>query len=490
MAQNLQNKAISGVIWSFLQKFGTMGISFFSNIILARLLSPDDYGCIGMLAIFILISTTLVNGGFGSALIQKKNPTNRDYSTIFYWNIFISIIFYFFIYIAAPFVADFYHIEKLSSVLRVEAIVIIINSFIIVQENQYRKQLQFKRLSLVYLASAFVSVTIAILLAYYNFQIWALVYQQIIMSFTTAVLLWISNKWRPQFTFSIDSFKELFSFGFFILLSDILNTICDNIQGLLIGRFYTPASMGYYTQAHKLDQIASTSISSVINQVSYPMLSTVQNDLTQMVNILKRFISILAFITIPVMLYLIILAKPIILIVYSDKWLASVPYFQILCVAGIANCLQGINYYAVAATGRSDVLFRWSLVKRGAGLCFVVLGLVIDGINGLLWGMVCSSFFIYFINAFLVSRKLGYKIYQQAKDLLPVLLIGVSSFLIVLVTQVVLGDNIILSTVISLICFPTIYIFLSSFFHLDSFYKTKSIIYSLIFRKNDKFSSK
>ena len=489
MAQTLQNKAISGVIWSFMQKFGTMGISFFSNIILARLLSPDDYGCMGMLAIFILISTTLVNGGFGSALIQKKNPTSRDYSTIFFWNIFISIIFYILIYIAAPLIADFYHIEKLTSVLRVEAIVIIINSFIIVQENQYRKQLQFKKLSLVYLASAFVSVTVAIFLAYNSFGVWSLVYQQIIMSFTTAVLLWISSKWRPQFTFSVDSFKDLFSFGFFILLSDILNTICDNVQGLLIGRFYTPASMGYYTQAHKLDQIASTSISSVINQVSYPMLSTFQNDLNQMVKILQKFISILAFITIPVMLYLIILAKPIILIVYSDKWLASVPYFQILCVAGIANCLQGINYYAVAATGRSDILFRWSLAKRGFGLCFIVIGLAAGGIPGLLWGMVCSSFFIYFINAFLVSRKVGYSIRQQAIDLFPILLIGVISFLVVQLLQFVFNNEI-TASIIGFVCFPTIYICFSKSFHLDSYYKTKSIIYSLILRKNDKYCSK
>lgn len=488
MAQTLQNKAISGVIWSFIQKFGTMGISFFSNIILARLLSPDDYGCIGMLAIFILISTTLVNGGFGSALIQKKNPTSQDYSTIFFWNIFVSIIFYILIFLAAPLIADFYHIEKLTSVLRVEATIIIINSFIIVQENQYRKQLQFKKLSLVYLASAFVSVAVAIFLAYNSFGVWSLVYQQIVMSFTTAVLLWISSKWRPQFTFSVDSFKDLFSFGFYILLSDILNTICDNVQGLLIGRFYTPASMGYYTQAHKLDQIASTSISSVINQVSYPMLSTFQNDLNQMVKILQKFTSILAFVTIPVMLYLIILAKPIILILYSDKWLASVPYFQILCIAGIANCLQGINYYAVAATGRSDILFRWSLVKRGFGLCFIVIGLATGGILGLLWGMVCSSFFIYFINAFLVSRKVGYSIRQQAIDLFPILLIGVISFLIVQLLQFVFNNEI-TASIMGFVCFPTIYICFSKLFHLDSYYKTKSIIYSLILRKNDKCCS-
>ena len=479
MAQTLQNKAISGVIWSSMQKFGTMGISFFSNIILARLLSPDDYGCIGMLAIFILISTTLVNGGFGSALIQKKNPTNLDYSTIFFWNIFLSIVFYILIFIAAPFIADFYHIEKLTSVLRVEAIVIIINSFIIVQENQNRKQLQFKKLSLVYLTSAILSVAVAILLAYNNFGVWSLVYQQIIMSFTTATLLWISSKWRPQFTFSVDSFKELFSFGFFILLSDILNTICDNIQGLLIGRFYTPASMGFYTQAHKLDQIASTSISSVINQVSYPMLSTVQNDLNQMERMLQKFVSIMAFVTIPLMLFLIILAKPIILIVYSDKWLASVPYFQILCVAGIANCLQGINYYAVAATGRSDILFRWSLVKRGVGLCFIVIGLTTGGILGLLWGMVCSSFFIYFINAFLVSRKVGYSITQQAIDLCPILLIGLISFLVVQLLQFIIKNEI-TASIIGFVCFPTIYICLSKFFHVDSYYKTKSIICSLL----------
>ena len=244
---------------------------------------------------------------FEIAVKIGKEPSEEDYSTIFFFNLFVSLFFYIVLFFAAPAISIFYHIELLAKVLRVEGIVIIIHALLIVQENRLRKLLLFKKLASAYLVSAIVSAGVAIILAYRGLGVWALVWQQLIQSTTTAVLLWFMSEWKPKFLFSFNSFKELFSFGFFVLLADIINTIGNNIQGILIGRVYNASTMGYYTQAHKLDQVASSSISSIINQVSYPVLSEVQNDNKAMIRVLGRFNSALAYLAFPVMLLLILL---------------------------------------------------------------------------------------------------------------------------------------------------------------------------------------
>ena len=237
MSGDLKRKVVSGMLWSSFQKFGTMGISFVSNIILARLLTPEDYGCIGMLMIFILVANTFIDGGFGSALIQKKEPTQEDYSTIFYWNLFLSVVLYFALFASAPLIARFYNLPLLSSVLQVQGLVLILNSLSIIQQNRLRKQLLFKKLAIVSIISALLSLAITIYLAYLGWGVWALVAQQLLMSGFNAVLYWIVGKWNPSFVFSRQSFKELFGFGGFILLSNLINTFCNNMQGLIIGRF-------------------------------------------------------------------------------------------------------------------------------------------------------------------------------------------------------------------------------------------------------------
>ena len=354
MQENLKAKTVSGMIWSALQRFGTMGISFVSNIVLARLLTPDDYGCIGMLAIFITISNTFVDGGFGSALIQKKEPTQVDYSTIFWWNLFLSIILYGVLLISAPAVSRFYNIPLLESVLQVQGVVLIINALNIVQTNQLRKSINFKRLATIHIVSHIIAATLAIVLAYMGWGVWALVAQQIVASSITSVMLWVINRWMPSLCFSVESFKQLFSFGGFILASNLINTFCNNVQGLLIGKFFSPAMLGYYTQAYKLENIASHSISGVVDQVSYPVLSKVQSDKIAMKNAIYRLISSIAYITFPLMLILIIVAKPLITLLYGIQWLPSIPYFQIICIGGIAVCLQGVTYQAIASIGKSN----------------------------------------------------------------------------------------------------------------------------------------
>lgn len=482
MAEDLKTKTVTGVIWTGLQKFGTMMLSFISTIVLARMLTPEDYGYIGMLAIFLAVASTFVDGGFGSALIQKKRPTHEDYSTIFYWNLGLSIILYLILFFSAPLIAEFYKLPLLCKVLRVQGIVLIINAVRIVQTNQLRKQLRFKKIAAVDLSVAAVSLAVTIFLAWKGFGVWALVIQQLMVSFLTTSIYWITGHWLPLLTFSKKSFKELFSFGGFILLSNLINTFCNNIQGLLIGKFYNPATMGYYSKAKSTEELSSTFVANVIDQVAYPVLSEAQHDMNYMIRMLRRFIGVLAFLTFPIMLLLMLIAKPVFLILYSERWLPSVPYFQILCIAGIAICLQGINYYAVAAIGKSKNLFKWTVIKRLVGLGFVFGGLFLAGLNGILVGTVFGTFFVYFVNAGLVAKHVGYTGRQQFVDLLPILLVSLMSFGCAFLLGLFLNLNIYLEGIIKIVVFCMIYFSVSAVFKLDAFLSTKEVIYSLLNR--------
>ena len=491
MQENLKAKTVSGMIWSALQRFGTMGISFVSNIVLARLLTPDDYGCIGMLAIFITVSNTFVDGGFVSALIQKKEPTQKDYSTIFWWNLFLSVVLYGVLFISAPAVSRFYNIPLLESVLQVQGIILIINALNIVQTNQLRKSINFKRLATIHIVSHIVGAVLAIVLAYMGWGVWALVAQQIVASSITSVMLWVMNRWMPSLCFSIESFKQLFSFGGFILASNLINTFCNNVQGLLIGKFFNPAMLGYYTQAYKLENIASHSISNVADQVSYPVLSKFQSDNNAMKNAIYRLLSSIAYITLPLMLLLVLIAEPLILLLYGEKWIPSVPYFQIICVGGIAVCLQGVTYQAVASIGKSKELFWWTIIKRGLGLILVVGGMLLFDMNGLLWGFVISCWLLTVINSFVAAKHIGYRLYQQFKDLLPIFVLSTFTFLVAfLITNVILTiyTNIpnVAKMFITIFLYVGIYIMLSYIFKMKAFLFYKDIILEKIHSLNEK----
>ena len=430
MASDLKTKTLSGMIWGFVQRFGKMGISFVSNIVLARLLTPDDYGTIGMLMIFIAVANTFVDGGFGSALIQKKEPTKEDYSTIFWWNMLLSVVLYGLLFLGAPAIARFYNLPLLCDVLRVQGIVLIINALSFIQQNQLRKQIKFKRLATVTVISATLSAGIAIILAYMGWGVWALVAQQLMLSGFTAILLWILNKWYPAFVFSKESFKQLFGFGGFILGSNLINTLCNEIQGLLIGRFFSPATLGYYTQAYKLEQVTSKSLSNVIDQVAYPILAEYQNDNNALKNTFKKLSSAIIFVTTPIMLILILIARPAIVLLYSDKWLPSVYYFQILCIAGIAICLQNISYHAVASKGKSKDLFVWTIFKRGVGIAIIVIGMCLWEMDGLIWGFTIAAWFLLGTNLYLVSKHINYSLIQQFRDIFPILTLATFVFIV------------------------------------------------------------
>lgn len=467
---NLKQKAASGMVWTSIRKFVGIGISFISGIILARLLTPHDYGCIGMLSIFMMVANSFIDGGFASALIQKKRPTQEDYSTVFFFNLCMSILMYAILFVSAPAISQFYRMPILCSVLRVQGLVLIINAFSIIQSNQLTKQFRFKKLAIIQLSTSVIVLSVTIYMAYKGFGVWALVASNLISAFIPAVVYWLTNKWYPLFVFSKSSFKELFNFGFFMFLTHIINNICNNIQGLLIGRFYSPTTMGYYSKAQSTEVLASHTISDIVGRVTYPLYAEYQDNKQLLSNVIKRFTSSIAYITFPMMSLLILLAEPVFILLYSDRWLNSVPYFQILCLSGIASCLQGVNYQAIAAVGRSKAMFTWTLIKRGIAILLIVSGLALYGMKGLLIGMVFQGWFVYLINAFLVQKYIGYKLTNQFLDLLPVFILAIISFGISYCIVFVFPNfNIYVLAIIRLLVFSVFYFGCSVLFKLESF---------------------
>jgi O-antigen/teichoic acid export membrane protein len=311
---------------------------------------------------------------------------------------------------------------------------------------------------------------VTIYLAYNGFGVWALVTMNLLTAFIPAVVYWFTNKWCPILVFSRKSFKELFNFGFFMFLSNLINVFCNNIQGLLIGRIYNPATMGYYSKAKSTEEMASTSVSDILGRVTYPVFAEYQNDKKMLVNIIKRMTLVVAYITFPMMFLLMMLAKPIFMLLYSERWIDSVPYFQILCFAGIATCLQVFNYNVIAAIGKSRITFRWTIIKRIVGICFIVSGLALWGLKGLLGGMVVSSWFIYFVNVFLCDKYVGYKFIDQVKDLAPILILSVTSAIVPFGLALVLPSlNMYLIAIFQLIVFIIIYWCGSVLFKMESY---------------------
>lgn len=417
------------MIWTALQRYSTMLITFVSGIILARLLTPYDYGCIGMLSIFMVLAEAFIDGGFGSALIQKKNPTQEDYSTIFWFNIGMSVLMYAVLFACAPAIARFYDIPLLCDVLRVQGIVIFIYAFNIIQQNQLRKKLNFKVISIVTIITSITSLVITIYMAYNGFGVWALVVQNIISTAIPAFVFWFYIKWRPIWTFSCQSFRELFSFGFYMFLTHLINSFSIQIRGLFIGRLYNPATMGYYSKAYGTEKLASQAISQVLGQVTYPLYAEVQDDREKLQHIVKRLSSSIAYLTFPLMFVLILIAKPLFIFLYSERWADSVYFFQILCLAGLAVCLQSVNLQTISAIGKSRVMFIWALIKQGLGLVLVIGGLFFWGLEGLLWGTVIHGWNCTLINMLLVSKYIGFKTTKQLLDILPIAVVTIVAYL-------------------------------------------------------------
>lgn len=473
---NLKRQTVTGAFWEGLHSGGAALLAFVSTIVLARLLTPEDYGYVGMIAIFIAVAETMINGGFGSALIQKKNPTDADYSTVFYVNIGVSILLYVILFFIAPLVGRFYHMPMLALVLRVQGIVIVTNAFKIVQCNILRKKLQFKTIAFVEISVAIVALALVIYLAWRGFGVWALVIWRLFISVVTCVLYWIVGHWKPHLMFSFASLKELFGFGGYMLLSSIVNQIYANVQGLLIGRKFSAETMGYYSKAQNAESLASTLVSKISNNVSFPVLAELQNNRDAMAGVVRRMTKVLFFVTIPAMMLLFLIAEPLFILLYSERWLASVPYFRILCFMGIFMCVEGVGNNAIAALGKGKIFFGQNLLKKITGIAIITCGMLIHGMTGLLVAMVLASFFNYCVNLYIIDKHVGYSIRQQITDVLPMVLLTAISFTLCWLVGRIGGINMYIVAFIQSALFVTIYICGASILNVDSLIMLKEMI--------------
>ncbi|MDE6824014.1 MAG: lipopolysaccharide biosynthesis protein [Duncaniella sp.] len=484
MADSLGKKAIKGTIWASVDRIGNMCLQFGVNLVLARLLLPSDFGAIGMIEIFIIVSQTLIDGGFAAALIQKKAPTQTDYSTIFYWNMFISIIFYGIIFLIAPWIADFFNLPVIRPLLRVIGLGLIISSLSIIQTNRLRKQLELDRLAAANFLSYLISGAMAILAAYSGWEVWSLVVLQLGYHTVLATLLWLVAKWHPSLTFSMRSLRELFNFGGYLLAAGLLQEICKNLQGIIIGKRFSPTAMGLYSQAYKLDRISSYTLPNILVQVMYPVYASVQDEEGRLVSMLGLNTRLISFVIFPLMAILILIAEPLIVFLYGMKWVACAPYFQILCVGGLFICLQNTNFYAVAAKGKSNVLFFWSIYKWSFLIVCLLVGMLF-GIYGLLWGMGLSNFNIFMVNALLASRHTGYKFSMQLRDTLPLLLLAAVCMALTYVITIYLPHHFILTVIVYLL----IYAMAAWLLNLQVVGEIKGVVMRFINKKHSHLNS-
>ncbi len=416
MEQRLKHNAISAMIWTAFGKFGMLSIQLAANMCLARLLMPADFGAVGMLTIFMAVSEVFITAGFGQALIQKKKIAPIDCTTVFYWNLFASGIIYLVLFFCAPMIAAFYNMPILSSVLRVQSLSLIISSFSIVQNNLLQKNLQFKALYVRTLIATVLGTSSAIILAIKGYGIWSLVFSSLVSSFANSLLLWFRSSWKPTLAFSVQSFRELFSFGSLMAMSSIVDQLYQEIQGLIIGKMYSATDMGYYAQARKLNSVPTSSLSQIVSQVSFPVFSKLQNDKDNLRNAVRKTAKSVTYLNFPLMMLLVVIAPPLIHLLYGDKWDASIPYFRILCVSGMFYTILTTNNSVVKSLGKSALFLKIRLIQRGLGIAFMCFGAVYS-IKGILYGLVIGNCFNYLIVSWYTSKLIDYSLWNQMKDI-------------------------------------------------------------------------
>lgn len=416
---SLKNKTLSGVFWSFIQNIGAKGVSLIATILLARLLTPEDFGLIGMLAVFIEISQALVVAGFNQALIQKKDPDEEDFSSVFWINLSLSVVLYVALFFLAPFIANFYEQPILVNLTRVLTLLFVINAFSYVQEAKLRKEMRFKTLMFVHLPSTIISVIVAIAMALSGFGVWSIVGQQLSMRLAYAIQIWFHAKWRPLWVFNKQKAKGLFSFGSKLMISGVLDAAFRNIYLVIIGRFFPVATLGYYQNAKKLVDTPTKTLSTVLKNVTFSAFSTIQDNDQKLKKGYKMVIQQILFWLCPILVISAVLATPLFSLVLTDKWLPAVPFFQFLCVVGILYPLQAYNLEIVNVKGRSDIFLKLEIIKKALTVISVIIAIPY-GIWVLVATQVFNSLIAYVINSHYTGKFIGYPVGEQLKDVFPI----------------------------------------------------------------------
>lgn len=418
---DLSIKATKGMFWSLAEYFGMQVIQLVISIILARILMPDQFGLIGMLTIFLAVAQSLLDSGFGSALIQKKDADQVDASSVFYFNLLVGFVLVSILFIAAPLIAEYFSEPLLLPLTRVLSFNILINAFILVPQVQLTKCLDFKTLMKVTLSANLISGIVSIFLALNGLGVWALAVQSLLANLIKAIFLWVFSHWYPSRSFSLASLKTMFGFGSRMLLSGLLDSVFSNIYQPLIGRLYTVADVGYYDRARNLERLSIQPAGSVLGRVLFPALSSIQDDRPRMKNAMREAIITTVFFHFPMMIGLIVIAEPLIIILMTDRWAPSIPYFQVLCIAGLLFPLHVINLNILQAVGKSDLFLRLEIFKKVFALIVIAVTFRY-GIMALLYGQVITSVISYLINSYYSKSLVGYSTLRQLRDISPYLL--------------------------------------------------------------------
>lgn len=421
----LKHKAISGMIWSFFERFGYLFFQFVTNLTLARLLSPDEFGIIGILLIITNMAIVFVDSGLGMALVQKKVLMPTDISTIFVANVVLSIVVYVLIFLCAPQVAAFFESPGLIVFLRVIGLCIIIEGLSVVQNSIIQKQLDFRKNAIIRLFSILISSTIAIVCAFLGLGVWSLIIQHVLFSLIRVILLWISSDWKIAFDFNCTSFKSLYGYSSKLLISQLMGEGFFQFQSAIIGKYFSPATLGFYTQAQQLESIPVSTLSRIVNQVSFPTFSAIQDNKAELKAMLRKNIISLIFLNAPLMFLLAVVAEPLIVTLYTEKWIESVPIFRWLCLGyGLLLIVSQTNLLVLKAIGRSDVVLKLQLLKVTLGIVCIFCGIYMYGLIGLLSALTCYSVIEFFLNGFYMSKEVGYTILEQLADLCPSILLA------------------------------------------------------------------
>ncbi len=430
MSENLKAKTAKGVGWGFADNILGLGITAAANIILARILSPADFGIIGMTAIFMTLSTSLVDSGFTGALTRKKDAVKADFDTVFYFNLAVSCLLYAVLFFCSPFIARFFKEPILVPVIRILGISLVINAFGIVQKIILVRRIDFRTQAWISLVSSFAAAVAAVVMAFYGFGVWSLVVLQVGKLAVNTILLWSVSKWHPGLCFSRKSFRDMFSFGGRLLITSIISAIWSEMYSFIIGKMYSSSVLGQYSRADKVKNMVTSNVSSVMQKVSYPVLASIQDEGERQINVYRKILKTTVLISFTAVFGVWAVAGPFILTFFGDQWLPAVGYLRIMCFSGLFLPLMMCSANVINADGRSDITLVLEILKTVMGLIPVVFGIIFS-VEALLWSMVGVSFILFVVHAAYVSKVIHYSVGRQLADILPTLCVSMVMALIV-----------------------------------------------------------
>lgn len=484
--ESLKNKTIKGVGWSAADALLGQGVTFIVGLVLARLLSPDEYGLIGICLIFTTVLNGIVDSGFSNALIRKKNVTDEDYNTMFTTNMAISIVLYVLLFISAPLVSDFFHRIELTALVRVTGLILFLNALSITQVTILTKNIDFKTKTKASLVSAIISGVIGIVMAFMGYGVWSLVAQQLSKQLLYTLCLWVLNKWWPKFTFYNDSFKYMWGFGWKLLVSGILNNVWNQLYQVVIGRCYTSSTLGHYTRANECASIFSSNLTTIIQRVTFPVLSELQDDKKKLLVSYRKLIKVSMFVTVICMFALGAMAEPMIYSLIGPQWHQAATFLPFICITMSLYPLHAINLNMLQVQGRSDLFLYLEIVKKIITLIPIFIGAFV-GVYWMLCASIFTGFIAFLLNSWFTGKFLNYSSWQQLKDVLPSYLIALFiGFIVYLLKFLPLSYNLIFPLqILATIIFGWI---VNRIINLEEYCEIKNIVLTVIKKYGKKFN--